>query len=320
MPAFLSAGTKNQSMETIRVDGVSKRFRGRGGWFWALKDVSLSVGKGEIFGLLGPNGAGKTTLLNMMIRLLLPDSGSISILGKDVIRDAGVLERLNFVSGDTKFTWALRAVDILEFYCRAYRVPVAERKGRMRELMNFFGIGEFRNKYFSSMSTGQRMRLIFTKAMLNRPEVLLLDEPTLGLDPAIAIRVRDEIRRVSREFGTTILLTSHYMGEVEQLSDRVAFMHRGRIVDTGKVEKVKLRRFGTYDILVRVRKVFGRRSLKREGFAVSGQVLRKRLPVGVDVGSVLSLLHRKGFEVVDVETRKPTLEDYFVSMLKEGEA
>jgi ABC-2 type transport system ATP-binding protein len=305
-------------MDAIEIEGVSKKFRETGKVFWALKDVSFTVRKGEIFGLLGPNGAGKTTLLNILVRLLIPDSGKIRILGEDIAGRGRVLEKINFVSGDTKFHWVLTVEDVLKFYSIAYNLPPAVRKERVEELIEFFGISYVRNRRFNRLSTGERMRLIFAKAMLNHPRVLLLDEPTLGLDPAVAIRVRAEIKRVNRKFGTTILLTSHYMSEVEQLSERIAFIHRGEIIDMGKVEKVKLKRFGSYDVIVKIKGSPDMKFLQAHNFQVSGNVLKRRLLVGENLSNILSLLHRKGYEILDVQTKKPTLEDYFVRILKEG--
>ncbi|MBL7160825.1 MAG: ABC transporter ATP-binding protein [Candidatus Aenigmarchaeota archaeon] len=305
-------------MDAIKVSGVSKKFKEKGKTFWALRDVSFSVKKGEIFGILGPNGAGKTTLLNIMIKLVSPDSGRIEILGKDVSSDNNILEEMNFVSGDTKFHWVLRADDIMNFYAMAYNIPKEKRKERIEKLLTFFGIDDIRERKFDDLSTGEKMRLIFAKAMLNRPKILLLDEPTLGLDPAIAMRVRDEIKRVNRKFGTTVILTSHYMNEIEQLSDRIAFIHDGRIIDMGKVESVKLKRFGTYDVIIKVKKVLDKDSLEKQGFQVSGSVLKKRLAIGKSISNVLSTLQKNGYEVLDIETKKPTLEDYFVKILKKG--
>jgi len=303
-------------MDAIEIQGVSKKFREKGRDFWALRDVSFSVKKGEIFGLLGPNGAGKTTLLNIVIKLVSPDSGKIKILGKDAEKDSKYLDTINFVSGDTKFAWVLSSQDVMNFYSIAYKIPKEKRQKRIKNLLEFFGIYDIRNKRFGDLSTGQRMRLIFAKAMLNRPEVLLLDEPTLGLDPAIAIRVRGEIKRVNRKFGTTIILTSHHMNEVEQLSDRIAFIYKGEIVDMGRVEKVKLKRFGTYEVSIKVKKVLDRGFLKKQGFQVSGSILRRRLLIGDSISNVLSMLQKRGYELIDVETKKPTLEDYFVKILK----
>ena len=226
-------------MDTIVASNVVKEFRSRQGVFLALDNVSLRVKKGEIFGLLGPNGAGKTTLINCITRLLYADSGEVRVLGEDVKRSPDVLQKVNSVAGDSRFHWVLNAEDIMDFYGRLFNVSKAERKNRGRELLEFFGLWEIRKRKFAYFSTGERMRLIFAKSLINRPELLLLDEPTLGLDPNIATRLRKEILRINKVFGTTILLTSHYMAEVEQLCGKVAFINHGRITDTGPVSRIR---------------------------------------------------------------------------------
>jgi len=302
-------------MDAIEVLGISKEFKENGKKVWALQDVSFTVKKGEIFGLLGPNGAGKTTLLNIMARVLVPDKGKIRILGIDVQKDMGILERINTVSGDSRFHWVLRTEDILKFYAKAYGIPEPERSKRIKELIAFFDIQHVSRRKFTQLSTGERMRLIFAKAMLNHPEVLLLDEPTLGLDPSIAIRVREEIIRVNKNFNTAVLLTSHYMNEVEQLSDRIAFIYEGKIVDMGSVEKVKTRHFGTYQVFLTVKNVKDTSFLRKSGFAVQGRTLKKELGTQENLSEVLAVLHQKGYSILDVKTKRPTLEDYFVKIL-----
>lgn len=300
------------SMNVIEVTNVSKKFKGRDREFYAVRNVSFSVKKREIFGLLGPNGAGKTTILNMLVSILKEDSGTIRIFDAPVSPD--VLERMNFVSSDTKFHWVLPCKDVLEFYGRVYGVPFEEREKRIEKLSKIFEIEHIMQSKFSNLSTGERMRLSFAKAMLNKPRLLLLDEPTLGLDPDIAIKVRNEIKRVNRKFGTTILLTSHYMHEVEQLCNRIAFMHEGKIVDTGSVDRVKLKNFSSYDVIVRIEQVRAAEMLRKYGFKITGNVLKKRLNVDENVSEPLAFLSKLGINVVDVETKKPTLEDYFVKM------
>ncbi len=226
----------------IEINNVGKLFKSDGKKFSALEGVSFSVKKGEIFGLLGPNGAGKTTLINILTGLLVPDEGSVTIMGKDVVRHRNdILERMNAVSGDSKFHWLLTSKEILRFYFSAYNVPKHERQERMQHLVDMFEIEGIMNKKFSWLSTGERMRLILAKSLINRPEVLLLDEPTLGLDPDIAIKTRNLILKVNKKYKTTILLTSHYMKEVEELCDRIAFIQKGKITDIGKISDLKRR-------------------------------------------------------------------------------
>lgn len=302
-------------MNVIEVENVSKKFKYNGKEFFAVKDVSFTVEKGDIFGLLGPNGAGKTTTLNMVVGILIPDEGSIRVFGKDVQKNTDVLETMSLTSGGTQFHGNLKTRDILSFYGRIYGIEKKEREKRIESLVKFFGLGSFLDRKFWYLSTGQKMRLTFAKAMLNYPKLLLLDEPTLGLDPDIAIKMRDEIKRINKKFGTTIVLTSHYMQEVEQLCSKIAFIDNGSIIDTGLTESVKLKQFSTYDIFIKVEEVKQRQLLEKSGFKISGHVLKKKLPAETNISEVLSMLARNGMDITNIEIKKPTLEDYFVKMI-----
>jgi ABC-2 type transport system ATP-binding protein len=300
----------------IEIANVSKKFKERGKWFWALRDVSFDVKPGEIFGLLGPNGAGKTTLLNILVGILTPDAGSIRVLGADPIAAPAVLEQMNFISGQTRFHWALLAQDVLNFYAAAYGLQPKARKKRIARLVEFFDLRGILKRKFDVLSTGEKRRLVFAKALLNRPKLLLLDEPTLGLDPDMAIKLRKEIKRINKKLGITILLTSHYMHEVEQLADRIAFIYRGRIIDIGGVELVKMRKFARYDVILRVAKVFDRAFLRKAGFRVIGRELRTSLGYGESLSELLNLLAKRRYKLLDIHVKKPSLEDYFIKIVK----
>ena len=302
-------------MSIVEVENVSKKFKSGKKDFFALKDVSFDIKKGEIFGLLGPNGAGKSTLLNILIGILFPDSGNVKIFGKNPLKNNDLFEKMNFVSGETRFHWALKVKDILEFHGRLYGIPKNKRITETKKLAKFFEIEHILENKFSNISTGEKMRLIMAKALLNNPKLLLLDEPTVGLDPDIAIKTRNEIKRINKNLGPTIILTSHYMHEIEQLCDRIAFINKGVIVDIGSVDSVKLRKFASYDLTIKVRSVKNREFLRRKGFLINGNILRKELPADENISETLSMLAEKGMEIIEIESRKPTLEDYFVKML-----
>ncbi len=224
-------------MQAIEINNISKKFKMQGRPFFALKDVNISVPRGEIFALVGPNGSGKTTLLNIISSMLVPDAGYVKILGKDVQKNRGIIESMSFVSAETRFHWALRVRDVLNFYGRAYGLSKHERERRIAHLSGFFGIKDIMERRFDALSTGERMRLVFAKSLLNEPKILLMDEPTLGLDPDMALRLRNEVININKNFSTTVFLTSHYMQEVERLSKRVAFIYKGRIIKVGKTRK-----------------------------------------------------------------------------------
>ncbi len=230
-------------MKAVEINNVSKKFRVGGKEFYALDGVSLYIKDREILGLLGPNGSGKTTLINIIIGLLLPDAGNVKIFGKDTARFTDVTEKIGLVSTDARFHWALSVKDIFSFFGMVYGLDKRVREKRTDELVNFFGLEKIINRRVDGLSTGERMRLSFAKALLNRPRILLLDEPTLGLDPSISIKLRKEIKHINKTFGTPILLTSHYMREVEQLANRVSFISKGKIIDTRRVKGLDLEKY-----------------------------------------------------------------------------
>ncbi|MFH0890029.1 MAG: ABC transporter ATP-binding protein [Candidatus Aenigmatarchaeota archaeon] len=230
-------------MDAIDVINVSKKFRSEGKEFSALKDVSLSIKRGEIFALLGPNGSGKTTLINIITGLVIPDSGKVKILGKDVAKFPEIIEKVGLVSNEARFHWALDTRDVLNFYGMVYGIKRRERKKKADELIDFFGLSRIQKRRVDSLSTGEKMRLSFAKALLNKPKILLLDEPTLGLDPYISAKLRKEIRHINRTFGTSMLLTSHYMKEVRELASRVAFIMKGEILDVRRTRGVDLEKY-----------------------------------------------------------------------------
>lgn len=296
----------------IQVRNVYKKFKDEKEVFYALEDISLNIRKGEIFGLLGPNGAGKSTLLNVMMHLLLPDKGEVLVFGKKPGMD--IYQKIGFVSGEAKFHWALKSIDVLNFYSMIYGIPKKEREKRIQELAELFDIKEILDKKFEVLSTGERMRLSFAKALLNKPELLLLDEPTLGLDPDISIKIRNEIKKINKDLGVTILLTSHYMPEVEQLADRIAFIHKGKILEQGEIKVLKSKHFADYNIIVHARKITLAGKLKELGFKISGKKIMKTLTAGEDINEVLKQMNNLGIEIEDIEIKRPTLEDYFIKM------
>lgn len=225
-------------MKAIEIRNVSKKFKVLGQEFYALKDVSLDVNQSEILALIGPNGSGKTTLINIILGLLIPEKGAIKIFGKSV-ENGNILEKINLASGEEKFHWMMTVADVLNFFSRVYGLSSSVRKQRIEELVQLLGLSNILKRRFDGLSTGERMRLALAKALLNRPKILFLDEPTLGLDPEIAIRIRKEIKRLNQIYKITILLTSHYMHEVEQLADRFAFINKGKIIEVGKISRFK---------------------------------------------------------------------------------
>ncbi len=287
----------------------------------ALRGASLEVPRGAIFGLLGPNGAGKTTLLSILATLLIPDSGSATVLGHDVVREPfAIRRRLNMASGNASFVWSLRPGEILAFYGQLYGLTGRDLRRRVDELIERFELGSHRKTQYNELSTGLKQRVALAKSLLNDPEVLFLDEPTLGLDPDVSGRIRTQIADLRRDHGTTIILTTHYMREAEELCDTIAFIKAGRILAQGTADELK-RQIRIGDVIV----------LRLDPGVPAGL---ERLPgvsqVHVRDGSVectvdsrdkrlpemLRWLQEQGVLVRDCQVREPELEEVFVELAR----
>ena len=202
-----------------------------------LDKFSFTLHKGEVLGLLGANGAGKTTALNKLLGLTTPTSGSIQVFGKDLAKHRiEILKRVNFSSDYTALPGNLYVWQNLAVFARIYGVPNAKQK--ITELLELLEIGDLRKRVTGQLSAGESTRLNLCKAMLNDPELLLLDEPTASLDPDIADKVRKVIQRVQKERGIAILYTSHNMKDIEEVCDRVIFLHKGKVVTEGTPQDI----------------------------------------------------------------------------------
>ena len=226
----------------IEINDLSKRFDGVA----AVQGVSFTVARGTTVGLLGGNGAGKTTTIGMMLGLIVPSGGSIAILGEDMLRHRyRVLPRLNFSSPYVDFPNRLKVRENLMVFAQLYGLRQA--KQRIAELAADLDLTQLLDQKTGSLSSGQKTRVSVAKALLNRPEILLLDEPTASLDPDTADWVRGYLETYQRATGASILLASHNMAEVERLCDDVLMMKTGRIVDRGAPASL-VARYGRQDL------------------------------------------------------------------------
>ena len=303
---------------------VTKTFRS--GWLRrretaALRGASLTVERGAIFGLLGPNGAGKTTLLSILATLLVPDGGRARVLGLDVVREAASLRRrINMASGRPSFLWSLRVEEIIAFYGRLYGLSGERLRRRVGALIEQYELVEYRRAQYSELSTGLKQRVALAKALVNDPELLFLDEPTLGLDPDVSVRVRSHIAALRREQGMTIVLTTHYMREAEELCDEIGFIKAGRILAHGTPDALK-RQIGLGDVVA-----LRLDPARPEWLAEAPGVLRVAendgwLELTVDeaekrVPELLRTLLAEGVVVRNIQVREPELEDVFVELAR----
>ena len=212
----------------LEVNDLTKSF----GNFTAVDGVSFSMKQGEILGLLGPNGAGKTTTTHMVMGLMAPTRGEIRVFGASIEGDRQkILSRMNLASPYVSFPPRLTVFENLMIYALLYGVRKPSTK--IAEVLRLFDIEYIKDKMFARLSSGEGTRVGLAKAFINDPLLLLLDEPTAYLDPSAALHVRQTLLRVQREHGTTVLYTSHNMAEVEEVCNRIVFLHRGRLIASG---------------------------------------------------------------------------------------
>ena len=226
------------TVPVIECDRLEKRFDE----VVAVAEVTFSVPRGSTCALLGGNGAGKTTTLSMLLGLLLPTAGTIRVLGEDMVAHRyRVLDRMNFTSPYVDLPKRLSVQENLMVFANLYGVP--RPRDRVGTIIEQFELTSLAKRAFGTLSAGQRTRVSIAKSLLNRPDVLLLDEPTASLDPDMGDRVRGHLEAYQRETGATLLLASHNMREVERLCDQVLMMREGRIVDRGSPDSL-LERYG----------------------------------------------------------------------------
>ena len=216
-------------MLAIEINNLSKQYKRAS----AVKNISFKINKGKTIGLLGPNGCGKSTTIGMMLGLIKPTSGVVLINGKNIENNrTNLLEKINFISPYIELPKKLTIQENLEIYGRLYGVK--NLKNKILELMEMLNLTEFRKRKTGELSSGQKNRVSLAKALVNDPEILLLDEPTASLDPDVGDYVRGVIESFSSKNNATILLASHNMNEVERLCDEVMMMKNGEIIDQGK--------------------------------------------------------------------------------------
>ncbi len=305
-------------MSIIQVTNLTKAF----GTFQAVNGISLNVEKGEVFGVLGPNGAGKSTTINMLATLLLPTNGTAIIDGLDVVKNATqVREKIGLCTASSRFIWELNAYEILNYYGMLYGLDSGKRKRKVEELIEFFGITEFRNKEFGQLSTGMRQKIALAKSLVNDPTVWFLDEPTNGLDIEISKEMRQKVRQVVKEKDTTVMLTSHYLSEVEEMCDRIALINEGKVIAIGGISEIKqsLNFFDTITFNLEkqtdvsfLENIKGVEFFRQTGKAV---MIRAKTPQHV-LGEMLDALEKHGEKIHGLEVKRPTLEEVFLKLVK----
>jgi ABC-2 type transport system ATP-binding protein len=296
--------------------------------FTAVNGVDLQIERGEIFGLLGPNGAGKSTTIRMLCTLLEPTSGTATVNGFDVVKQANDVRRSlgTVLAGERSIYWKLTGRENLEYFAALYHIPPMMAKKRVEELIERMEIKDRANELVEKYSTGMRQRIAIAKALLAQPPILLLDEPTLGLDPQAARRVRELIAELKQE-GHTILLTTHYMEEADQLSDRIGIIDTGKVIalDTpeglkrrvDQKEVIRLEISGWHEeIAGKLKSIAGIENIstRQQGEADLWEVNLHAHNSRAALPRIVEHISGNGTRLVNMNILKPSLEDVFIHL------
>ncbi|HEY70343.1 MAG TPA: ABC transporter ATP-binding protein [Anaerolineae bacterium] len=317
----------------IRTEELTRIYKIRGGKksdpkeLVALKDVDIQVERGELFGLLGPNGAGKTTLIKVLTTLLAPTKGRAYVAGYDVIKDPHeIRSRINMVSGGEASGYGLLTVrENLWMFSQFYGIPSKAANQRIKELLEIVGLGDRLNTKSSDLSSGMRQKMNIVRGFMTDPEILFLDEPTLGLDVGAARDVRNFIRDWMRqEDERTILLTTHYMVEADELCDRVAIINQGKVLacDTPKALKRQLQQVVIFQLQVSPCTVTpgmfdGIQGVRNFNHAHEDGYTTMEFTLEEDdiLPAVIHQLAERDIHLLNLDKRQPSLEDVFVHLV-----
>lgn len=285
------AAGENVVIETRNLSKVYRDFWGRHK-VRALKALDLEVYQGEIFGLLGPNGSGKSTTIKLLLGLLFPTSGSALVFGKDAL-DVSKNERIGYLPEESYLYRFLNAEETLDFYARLFDMPASVRKQRIADLITMVGLNWAKRRQLKEYSKGMARRIGLAQALINDPELILLDEPTTGLDPIGTREMKDLILRL-RDEGKTILMCSHQLADVQDVCDRIAILHQGELKELGRV-----------DTLLKVQDVtqIQARGLSKEAEA-----------------EIREVIARHGGTLESLENPTTTMEELFLSIVRDSEA
>lgn len=304
-------------MSIIEVKNISKRFNDK----LVLDNISYEVKEGEIFGFIGPNGAGKSTLINIMTSLLTPDSGTIEICGYDILREPiKAKECMGYVPQELALMEELNAYDNLEFFGALYGLKGKLLKERIAEALKVTGLEDTKKQKVKKFSGGMKRRLNIAVSILHHPKVLILDEPTVGVDPQSRNHIFSFIKNICKEWGTTVIYTSHYMEEIEELCKRVFIIDLGKEVSYGYREEIKASVFSNNKVIIETQEISGETIMKLKDLEGIDKVSDKDnvLTLTIDskfkLASVLSLLEKETVNIKKISYEEAKLEDVFLSL------
>jgi len=297
-------------MSVIETHALAKTY----GKIQAVRGIDLTIEKGEIFGLLGPNGAGKTTTIGMLCTIIRPSYGTASIAGHDIIKEAPEVRRnVGIVFQDLTLDTVLTGMENLRLHARLYGIPSAIREKRICDMLELVGLTDRADDITRTYSGGMRRRLEMARGLLHRPAALFLDEPTLGLDPQTRVRIWDYIKNMAKEEFITVVLTTHYMEEAEQVCDRVGIIDHGAIIALGTPNDL-IESMGTYIVKIRTKEP-QIEAIKSLPYVTEVNVNQDILEIAMKEAHIhLPDLLKQVKNVTCIETRAPTLNDVFIKL------
>ena len=307
-------------MLAISAQGIHKTFRTFSSRKEVLRNISLDIDEGMIFGILGSNGSGKTTLISIFSTLILPDKGSLKIFDYDSqIQSSKIKELVNISSGNPNFPWNLTVYENLKYFAMLYGIPKKRWSSVVNENIQLLDLESYKDAKFETLSTGIKQRVSLAKSLLNEPKLLFLDEPMVGLDPEISIKIKEMIMRIHEEKGVTIVLTTHDLKKAEQLCDRIAFLREGQIIANATPDELK-RKIKVGDVIaIKYQGEIDSYVIKKMSGVISCDISDGMAEIIVEDAetSLDPLIKRfKDVMVKDISISQPDLEDVFLEFAK----
>ena len=304
-------------MSIIEIKNVTKRFNDK----LVLDNVSFEVNKGEIFGFIGPNGAGKSTLINIMTSLLIPDNGTIEICGYDILKEPiKAKECIGYVPQDISLLEELTAYDNLEFFGALYGLSGKQLKERIEEALEVTGLLEKKKEKVKKFSGGMKRRLNIAAAIMHHPKVLIMDEPTVGVDPQSRNHIFNFTKNICTEWGTTVIYTSHYMEEVEELCKRVFIIDLGKEIAYGSKEEIKASVFPNNKVAIEAKGLIAEVILKLEKVEGILNIQEKKDNIILTINSdfklknLLTVIEEHEVNIKKISYEEAKLEDVFLTL------
>ena len=302
-------------MAIIEIKNITKRFNDK----LVLDNISYEINKGEIFGFIGPNGAGKSTLINIMTSLLVPDSGSVKICGYDIVKES-LKANIGYVPQDIALLEELSAYDNLEFFGALYGLKGKLLKERIKEALEVTGLEDKRKQKVKKFSGGMKRRLNIATAIMHHPKVLIMDEPTVGVDPQSRNHIFTFTKKICKEWGTTVIYTSHYMEEVEELCERVFIIDLGKEIAYGNKEDIKSSVFPNNKVIIDASNMSGEALIKLENvegilkIVDNENLITLTINSNFKLGNALNILEKENVIIKKISYEEAKLEDVFLTL------